>query len=956
MPAVGFAALHQKAYSYDSKRELFDIPDHALTHFPCETLNPRRILSATQDVAAIIMILTSKLQPPQLPAQLLPRDALQQRLGGIIRKPVTLVSAPPGFGKTTALAQFLHREQLPYLWYALDEQDNVPGIFWRYVCAGFESVFPKIGPRSARILSVDDDALNAVRSLLDELTQLGRTWRRPESMLVAIDDVHYLNDPALLQQLDYFLDHLPPYLHVALISRTIPALHIPRRQVRDSVLLLNAEHLRLSETEAPQFLQTRLGISLEASDMKKLHRLTEGWIGALQLYGLNLQSQPANRLLTLSAQPENVAAYLAEECFQQQDDWVQTGLLNLALVPLFNLQLANQLCPGLDAALLLETLLKRQLFLSETSADGAWYRFHDLLRDWLQLRNQDRPPGELQMLHGQAAQWYAEQSYFLEAMEQWTLAGDWEQTALCAGRALPEILRMGHYPLVARLLTKIPHEQLHRYPKLLVQRAFLQLTRMRFYEVETDLDLAERYVDAMLEQSQNAQTLAQLKRQYGLQESESVRELKCMIILGRSHIARMTDRPELATEQLEQTRDFLPEQDSPFTAWLFQGLGADEYIRGSLHAAQYLLMRALRSSRKYEEGFCLLATLSWLIPVLLQQGKLQFAKELLEEQQSWLESRHMHCLPNWGALHYLRLLILLELEQPEAANQELERLWDATDDRVMAVDRVYHKWGELALRLAQQDYLQAEKALNQLDAYFQQHFSQWNFVIPNPATLKVLLDALSGNPFPLAQWAAAYDTQAPIVNLQRQTIELMMYVRIRIYQQADELDILQERLKLIQQAGNLYFSINLLVLCCLNELAQARPSSAREFLSQAVNAAAPLGVRRPFQEEIAFLQPLLMDMTRRGHAATFISELMAYSPSQVRPQHGHSRYPLVEELSQRETTILNHLSAGRSNEEIAVALNIAASTVKTHLRNIYAKLGVRRRTQALAIARDKGLV
>ena len=276
------------------------------------------------------MLLKTKLFAPPIRHNAVPRQRLLQKLGQPASARLTLIHAPAGYGKTTLARQWL--DQLPNAsaWLSLDVQDNDPVRFWRYVSGALG--------QPLRVASTPAESDHEAW-----IIELINRWSQPDHALPTIlilDDFHVIQDPVLLDSVSWFLDRLPASLHVLITSRSLPALHIPQRRVRDTVTEIGAGALSFGPAEARLFFEDTLQLSLTARTLDRLQEKTEGWAAALQLAGLSLKQQPVPTPDWLErSSPTLLVDYLAEEVLASLDDALQQFLLRMALVRRFSLDL-----------------------------------------------------------------------------------------------------------------------------------------------------------------------------------------------------------------------------------------------------------------------------------------------------------------------------------------------------------------------------------------------------------------------------------------------------------------------------------------------------------------------------------------------------------------------------------------------------------------------------------------
>jgi LuxR family maltose regulon positive regulatory protein len=444
-------------------------------------------------------LLATKLYGPAPRSQLVPRPRLLERLGPV--RPLTLVSAPAGFGKTTLLAEWIAHNgrceaDMRVAWLSLDEGDNDPSRFLTYVVAALQTLDANIGSEALSLLH-DAPALPvdvALTALInDAATARGR-------IVLVLDDYHVIDAPPVHQAVGFLLDHLPPQLHLAIASRSDPPLPLARLRSRGELTELRAADLRFTREEAVDFLNRAMGLGLSTDDIVALETRTEGWIAGLQLAALSLRQQEdvAGFISTFTGSHRFLIDYLVEEVLQHQPDRVREFLLRTAFLD----RLTGPLCDtvtGLDGgSAMLATLERDNLFVVPLDDQRQWYRYHHLFAEVLRSRVLQEHPDHVPAVHSAASEWYERNGFAEDAVRHALAAQDFERAARLIESALPEARRSRHDATLLGWLTTLPDDLVRRRPALSVVRAWLLLVSGDLEAVEPWLDEAERWLGAAL--------------------------------------------------------------------------------------------------------------------------------------------------------------------------------------------------------------------------------------------------------------------------------------------------------------------------------------------------------------------------------------------------------------------------------------------------------------------------
>ncbi|MBA2288303.1 MAG: AAA family ATPase, partial [Ktedonobacteraceae bacterium] len=436
-------------------------------------------------------LIVTKLCIPPVRAQVLRRSRLHERLRQVTRHPLTLISAPAGFGKTTLLSEWaasMHSEveqktershrsgtQLDtgvlVAWLSLDESDNDPMSFWRYFIAALETLQPGVGEDAGALLdsaqSVSVDVLLAV--LINALNTL------PREHVLVLDDYHLIEAQPIHKGLIFLLDHMPRRLHLVIAGRTEPPFPLARLRTRAQLYEIHAPDLRFTAGEIAIFLNEILGLDLTQEVIAALDTRIEGWIGGVQLAALALREhqERARFIETFTGSHRHLFDYLIEEVFAQQPAHVQNFLLSTCILERFTGSLCNALTEQSDGQQMLEFLEQSNVFLVPLDEQRAWYRYHHLFAEALRTYLRRLYPAQWPVLHARASRWYADHGFPRDAIEYALTAEEFERAALLIEQ-LPESMLWGMNDFVAprRWLEQLPPALLRTRPRLGVLHAW----------------------------------------------------------------------------------------------------------------------------------------------------------------------------------------------------------------------------------------------------------------------------------------------------------------------------------------------------------------------------------------------------------------------------------------------------------------------------------------------------
>jgi LuxR family transcriptional regulator, maltose regulon positive regulatory protein len=362
------------------------------------------------------VLLETKFYPPSLHDRLIRRDALVGMLAaGASGRRLTLISAPPGFGKTTLVAQWAESdENRDFAWLTLEAGDDEPQRLLSYLIEALARIVPRVRRSTAT------NGSEPVAGLLNALAAHDR------HVVLAIDDYHTIHNQDVHEVVTYLIEHGPPSFHVVVSTRSDPPLRLGRLRVAGELNELRAAELRMTREEAERFLNEKLGLGLDGRDVQILNDRTEGWPAGLYLAALTLgqHEDPSAFVETFAGDNRHVAEYLSAEVLRAQTAEVRDFLLATAVLDRFSAPLSDALLASDRAGELLRELETSNLFLVPLDDRGEWYRYHHLFADLLRMELTARDPRAVVRLHQRAADWFAEQGEIDSAVAQALAAGD----------------------------------------------------------------------------------------------------------------------------------------------------------------------------------------------------------------------------------------------------------------------------------------------------------------------------------------------------------------------------------------------------------------------------------------------------------------------------------------------------------------------------------------------------
>jgi LuxR family maltose regulon positive regulatory protein len=368
------------------------------------------------------LLIRTKLRPPFIRTRIVPRPRLQEQIAQGLCGPLTLITAPAGFGKTTLVASCVSNCGMSVAWFSLDKNDNQAGRFLNYLVASLQEVDNTIGSEAAQMVIEPQQAPPeaVLTSLINDLDSAGR------EIALVLDDYHLISSQAVHSAVAFLLDHCPKTFHLVIASRSDPLLPVVRLRARGQLVELRAADISFTEPEATQFLNNVMGLRLDARSVALLEERTEGWISGLQMAALSLRGRDPERvegfIQEFAGTNRFIMDFMLEEVLSRESEVVQTFLLQTSILSRLSGPLCDAVTGGQNGREVLEMLESRNLFVMPLDDNRNWYRYHHLFADLLQARLYQSGHESVTQLLARAAKWCEQEGQVADAVG-YALAG-----------------------------------------------------------------------------------------------------------------------------------------------------------------------------------------------------------------------------------------------------------------------------------------------------------------------------------------------------------------------------------------------------------------------------------------------------------------------------------------------------------------------------------------------------
>lgn len=891
-------------------------------------------------------ILATKLFIPVPRTKSVARRHLTALLDNGQDRKLILVCAPAGYGKTSLVSEWIAYSHAKAAWLSIDAGDNDPVRFWDYVIAAIRTVAPGIGEQALTLLHEPQPLPieTILSTLINALSALSG------SLVLVLDDYHLIDSTLIHEGVAFLVEHLPMQFRLVVVSRTDPPLPLARMRVRSQLLEIRSADLRFSPPQTAAFFSEVMDLTLTTEEVMALDSRVEGWIAGLQLAGLALHGKASSSafIASFAGNHQYVLDYLGDEILDQLPDTMQQFLLQTSILERLNADLCNTVLQMRESRSIIEYLERNHFFVVALDEARHWYRYHRLFGDYLRHRLELKYPDRVQELHERASRWFEQSGLQSEAISHALAAKDDERAAeLVLNIAELLIWQRAEHNTLLGWLTALPETALRMYPRLYLYHAWVLYLTNQISAAEQRI----RNVQNALHQTTanpDPATSGMLAAIHGT-------------LTGIRH--QFPETLVLSRQALEQ----LPEDAVSWRCMAAINLGVTCAYIGEVQEAGTVLSYAMELSQEIGSAFAMVSAFWHLSSLQTTQLALRAAESTCQQLEQAARIPGLQRFPTSGYIALLLGEISMERHELDAAAQYLQQSVEQMNPESFPMPLLRAYVALSRLRTLQGETEGAGQYWRLAEQLERMSRLQGRSTVLSVARVRRWLE--QGNLDAVEAWAAenalgpddefGYHREEYYLMLARYYIARGNRVDKALYL----LERMVERAETSRRHGSL---IRALIVQALAFHAGNDSQNAVESLARALSLAEQEQPLRVFADEGPAIAPLLervLELQRRGQvrfsfSSSYATRLLAmmgkrsYTPVPVRRTGGH----LADVLSMRELEVLRLLADGLESSEIAERLVIAVDTARKHIKNIYSKLDVHSRWEAIKHAQAHHLL
>ena len=894
------------------------------------------------------------------------RSRLMKRLDEASQFALTLVSAPAGFGKTTLLANWTRQANQNCAWLTLEPGDNDTQRYYSYLISTLERVQPGLLESTRSYLQ--DEPIQP-ETLLTAL--LNKLVGFKEDLFLILDDYHTIENLEIHNSMMFFLDHLPPGVHVILATRSDLPLKLSRMRGRGQMGEIRTGELRFTYAECIEFLNERVGLALSAGQIEALERRTEGWAAGLYLVTLSMQrldrGQEAEFIASLSSSNHYVLDYLTDEVLSRLNEDLHTFLLETSILERLSAPLCKAVTGKRDSDRLLAQLERENIFLFSQDDDHQWYRYHPLFADLLRKRLVSHNPETLARLYLRASKWMEANDMLSEAVEYALAGGELDQAGMLIERNILELLFRGEFATARGWLEKLPDQMVQSHPLFQLAWAWTHILPGEWNQAEKQLKQIQDRLGRM-EKDQDLVSGGQPLRRASL--ASYLLALQALIARGRG------DPTQNQLELVQRALSLAPEDDLRLRAMLEQRLGTCYLDFGAEEEARRAFRNAEQIGWATKSIVNAIQAVYTQAVILRRGGHLREAAEICQQgirTAERLPGQPGSQVPMTNILQIMWCTVLIERNELEEAEELLKESLNRLEpiSQYWEVELQVKGYYALARLNINRGVDLAIPSLTRLAALAKPIL----FIYAGALQARLELIKAQGDrvhsslPGEVVRWATGVILREPDEPpVDWLIFEQLVCMRVHAVLHTSgrggselgidlerDLAVLEQYVQQVDSCGWVDLGIETRLAGAQLLIALRRDEAAMEKLRQALELGEPRGYLRIYLDEGVTIIPYLYRLAAAGFLPGYTGRLLTIAEEAVEA-HPDRRDMHIERLTAREIEVLNTMASGLSNQEIGRQLFISIGTVKRHTANINRKLDVHSRFQAVARARALGIL
>jgi LuxR family transcriptional regulator, maltose regulon positive regulatory protein len=894
-------------------------------------------------------VLLTKLHIPLAGANIVHRPGLYEKLNIGLGRKLIVISAPAGFGKTILLSDWIHQHKIPTAWFSIDNGDNDPVEFLSYIISGIQSIHSEFGQSALKLLkSPNKPGPESITGLLiNDIIKINHDF------LLVLDDFHLICNHEILKLVAFMLERIPGNIHIAISTRSDPALPIARLRSQNQLVELRSSDLSFSANEISDLFK-KLKFRLSIDDVYSLETITEGWIAGLQLSALSMQGREdiPGFIHDLRGDNRFILDYLMEEVLKIQTDDIREFLIKTSVLEQMSAPLCNRVLNRSDSGLILETLEKNNMFIVTLDDERHWYRYHHLFADLLKQRLHQKDQLLVIDIHNKACDWFEHNNMVDLAIEHALEIKNYEKSIQLLGEIVESMWENGLHAAILKYGDLIPDDLIKNNPGFCLYYAWILISAGKLEQAKPYLTSAE-----------NITTNRLADKNISGENTDSNKKLLGRIYVAFAYLNSNEEHPERIIEYCEKAMENLKGDNPLWYSWIWFSYGIAYYSGGDIQESN----RAFKKAWEYGEksgNLYLISAIAFRVADNEQQlGHYRSAYKKCSDLLTFMKKRGYSQIAKteWT---YAGLFTVMASSQAAWANMDKAHeyikiaydLCKTTKDLsikipiLMIYSIVLHQCGDIT---------GSEKKMNEMEDIIKHNYIA-PFLTYVYVSSKIFILTEMGQIEQAEDLMSEYGLGLDKKKSQMDDMAYFPYARILLaqYRLNDAESLIAELYTLANESKRIERLIALKLYYAILYEMRGNHEKAIIYVIEAMEMAAHENLFSYFLYDLQYTKDLLNEAFKiQATAKTKIPDKFVENLKLViQRKEKLKKIQVAIDLSARELDTLKLIARDLSNQEIADKLFISLNTVKTHAKNIYLKLEADNRTKAIAKAKELGII
>jgi LuxR family transcriptional regulator, maltose regulon positive regulatory protein len=895
-------------------------------------------------------MLLTKLHIPAVGNSIIHRSELFENLNSGLSRKLILVSAPPGFGKTTVVSDWISQNRIPAAWISLDNGDNDPAVFLSYVISGIQSVHKEFGESAIKLLnSPNSPSCESIASvLINEILNINQNF------LLVFDDFHLINNGEVQKLVTYLIGHIPGNVHIVILTRSDPALSVSRLRSQNQLVELRSSDLGFSANDISILFNKKLKLGLSIDDIYSLESKTEGWIAGLQLTALSMRGceDIPDFIQTFKGDNRYIMDYLMEEVLKIQPEEIKEFLLQTSILEEMSAPLCDAVLNRHDSQLILETLEKNNMFVVALDSDRTWYRYHHLFADLLKQRLKIWDKVNIIKLHNKACSWFEQHRLLDFAIRHALIIHNYDKSINLIGGVVEEMWENGQHDAILKYGSFLPDELIKTNPPFCLYYSWILIINSQLQKAEPLLASAEKLVRTFINHKNSA-----------VEDVRYNKKLLGKISGAYAYLFSIQGDAEKTFIYSKAAMENLSEEDPLWLSWVWYSIAITESLSEHFNESIEAYKKALEYGKISGNIYLISKVAMNLAYFEIRMGRFTSSYKNCSDLIAFMKesgySQITKSEPSYAGLYSCMATIECMRSDFEDALKNIKIAYNLSKNDSNYSHKVVILLVYSLIQYGRGESTEVINILNEADQIMQQnkigpaalaiYIGFRGFIHIEQHELEKASQFFKNNGLSLNKKISYFDDHGYF------SFALLLITENKC-EEAEK--ILSELLRMAQVANRIEALVEVKILYAILNNTTGDKEKAFKNLIDALKDATNDNILMPFIYYHDRIKDLLKDVfkilaTTETSVPKRLIEKLNFA---IEKREKFSKLSFKSGLSVRELDILRLISEDLTNHEIADKLFISLQTVKTHVKNILLKLDVDSRRQAAFKSKELGII